>query len=172
MTMSRASWRHCLRALPEFVEKPATNASFHKNRGRFSKINNMLNYIEKLRQKPEKTKTFIAFSASLFFAGTILLIWITVVFPDIRQDQAVKDRIASIEPSPFSAFFGNIANGFSGIKNQFDNTKEKITAAVVFTSTTTTESKSSDSVNPPVEFVEVTATSTESTATSTAKIGE
>lgn len=131
----------------------------------------MFEYLEKLRQKPEKTKTLIAFSTSLFFAGTILVVWLTVVFPDIKQDKAVRDRIASTEPSPFSIFFGNISDGFSGIKNQFDSAKEKITAVVVLTSTTTTESVVQDPVNPPVEFVEVTDTSTGKTATTT-KIGE
>ena len=77
----------------------------------------MFNFIEKLRQKPESSKTLIAFSFSFLFAGTIFLVWLTVVLPDIRQDQEIKDKVAKIEPSPFSTFFGNVANSFSALND-------------------------------------------------------
>lgn len=134
----------------------------------------MFEYLEKLRQKPEKTKNFIAFSASLFFAGCIFLMWLTVVFPDVRQDQATKDKIAAIEPSPFSALFGNIAKGFSEVQNKFTSVKSVISNfsanAVYYESTTTPEK---DNLNNLIIIDEtIQATSTTKSATSTTRTGE
>lgn len=138
----------------------------------------MFDLIHKLRQKNDRTKTFIAFSASLFFAGTIFLVWMTVVLPDVRQDKKVKDKIASIEPSPFSSFFNNIAQGFSGIKGQFSNIKEKVSelSANVINADSTMVNATSTFVTEDTDTLilideSLTATSTVS-ATTTTKIGE
>lgn len=86
----------------------------------------MFNYLEKLRQKPEHTKTLIAFSGSLFVAGCILLVWLTIVFPNILEDNKIRDKVLSNEPSPLSSFFENINSGFSSIMGQFSEVKAKI----------------------------------------------
>lgn len=134
----------------------------------------VLEFIEKLRQKPEKTKNFIAFSASLFFAGCIFLMWLTVVFPDVRQDKATKDKIARNEPSPFSALFGNIAKGFSGVQEKFTDVKSIVSNfsanAVYYEATTTLERDNSNELIIIDETVH--ATSTNKSATSTIRVGE
>ena len=46
----------------------------------------MFNALEKLRQKPESVKKQIAFAVALSFAGIIFLVWLTVVYPDLRKE--------------------------------------------------------------------------------------
>lgn len=132
----------------------------------------MFELIEKLRQKPDSTKALVAFSVSLAFAGTIFLVWFTVVLPDIRQDNEIKEKMAKIEPSPFSTFFGNIANSFYALKDQVVDVKTKISemsnTPVYYNSTSTKTNTGNSNTN----YSNGTASTTTVTATSTSVVGE
>ena len=88
----------------------------------------MFDLIEKLRQKPDGTKRRIAFLAAFFLSGFIFVIWLSVVYPDFRQQQSQENKVESLNPSPFSGFFETISGGFSGIGQQLNNIKEAVSS--------------------------------------------
>jgi len=86
----------------------------------------MFEYLEQLRQKPKGVRKRVAFLVSLSFAGFILLIWTTVVYPDFSLRREKQGNIVSTQPSPFSTFTGALSNGASAITSQFDEVKQLI----------------------------------------------
>ena len=88
----------------------------------------MFNYIEKLRQKNDKVKNRIAFMVSFTFAGIIIFIWITAIYPNIQKQKEINDRISAIEPSPFSTFFSIFSQGSSVVNEQISKIKEASTS--------------------------------------------
>lgn len=90
----------------------------------------MFELIEKIRNKPEKTKNRIAFLSSLLFVGVIFVIWLTVLFPDFLGQNAKAEKITSSEPSAFSALFSTISQGFSDMGKNISQIKE-VSSAVM-----------------------------------------
>ncbi len=86
----------------------------------------MFEFIEKLRQKSDRTKRQIAFVIALSFSGVIFIVWISVIYPDFMRGQAEAERAVSSEPSPLSTFSGTISVGFSAIGEQIGKAKESI----------------------------------------------
>ncbi len=86
----------------------------------------MFDLIEKIRNKPERAKKRIAFLTALSFSSVIAVIWLSVIYPDLRFVENQKQSAAAVESGPTESFFRNIKEGFSGAKQQIDNIKESI----------------------------------------------
>ena len=84
----------------------------------------MFDFIEKLRAKPDRTKKQIAFAVSLFLAGIIFVIWLSVIYPDFSQKQAKQTEVSKQEPSPISNFSDTFSSGISAIGEQFNKINE------------------------------------------------
>lgn len=108
----------------------------------------MFEYIEKLRGKPEATKKRIAFFGALVFSFFILVIWLSVVVPKVKNPEVVKEKPTT--PSPLSAIGDNISDGFSSIKEAFSGVKDSV-----------------ESIGLEMEQYQNIATSTEYVATTT-----
>jgi len=93
----------------------------------------MFDFIEKLRQKPDRTKKQIAFLVSLLLAGIIFVIWLSVIYPDFKQKQAKESAISKLEPSPLSNFTDTFSSGISAIGEQFNKIKESISSLATTT---------------------------------------
>ncbi len=103
----------------------------------------MFEIIENLRAKPERKKKRIAFLISFSFAAIILLIWISVIFPDLTRRERQEENAKNTTPSPASAFSRSMAAGVGDIKQQFkgliDITSSFSTEPAHFTATSTTD---------------------------------
>ena len=88
----------------------------------------MFNTLEKLRQKPESVKKQIAFAVALSFAGIIFLVWLTVVYPDLRKEKTQNDKLNNLEKIPVTSFTETFSGRFSGIVGEFKKVKELISS--------------------------------------------
>ena len=75
----------------------------------------MFDFLEKLRHKPDKQKKQIAFFVAFLFVGIIFVVWLTVIYPDFRQSRVNQEKVANLEPGPFSTFTSQLSNGISSI---------------------------------------------------------
>lgn len=90
----------------------------------------MLEIIENFRKKSDGAKKQVAFLVSLFIAGIIFVLWLGVIYPDIKNTEN-KEVSENSESSPistfgsiFSAGLESIGTQFNQIKNIFKETKE------------------------------------------------
>ncbi len=88
----------------------------------------MFDYLEKLRKKPERVKKQIAFLISFAIVGVIFVVWLTVIYPDFRQNEEASAVLASTTPSPISAFSDTFSSGISAISEEFSRIKESISS--------------------------------------------
>ncbi len=88
----------------------------------------MFELIERLRAKSESTKKKIAFLAAFSLAGIIFIIWLSVVYPDWKNNQSKEDSVSKLEPSPISAFEETLSNSFSAIGGEFNKLKASISS--------------------------------------------
>jgi hypothetical protein len=105
----------------------------------------MFELIERLRQKPERAKKRIAFLTSLTFCGIISLVWLSVVFPDIKSSKEINDKVANVGSSPSSAFTETLTQGFSAIGAQINKIKEATSifdSGTMYVSTSSKEASS------------------------------
>lgn len=86
----------------------------------------MFDLIEKIRNKPEGTKKRIAFLTALSFSSVIAVIWLSVIYPDLRFIENQKQSAAAVESGPTENFLRNIKEGFSGAKEQINNIKQSV----------------------------------------------
>lgn len=84
----------------------------------------MFQLIEKLRNKPDRTKKQVAFLLALSISGIIFVIWLSVIYPAWSSDQKKEEKVSQIEPSPIESFSANFSAGLSGIKEQIFKIKE------------------------------------------------
>ena len=121
----------------------------------------MFEFIEKLRQKPDRTKKQIAFLSALFLAGLIFVVWLSVIYPDFKRGQQKEDAVSKLEPSPLSTFGETISTGISAMGDQFSKLKESISSitnnsAYYSTTTDSTAGVSTTTTN----YIEATSTAT------------
>ncbi len=112
----------------------------------------MFDLIERLRQKPEKSKKKIAFLASFFVTGLIFAVWFSVIYPDFSFKQKQKEAAKVVnETSPAEGFFENILAGFSDVKSQFKDLKTLISSFSTTTHYTSNDStvESTSSLDSP-----------------------
>ena len=88
----------------------------------------MLELIEKLREKPDHVKRQVAFCVAFFFAGLIFVIWLSVIYPDLKQNQVTEEKVTNLEPSPFSTFISTASSGFGGISAEFSKIKNTLSS--------------------------------------------
>ncbi len=101
----------------------------------------MFELIEKLRQKPEKTKKQIAFLGAFFVSSLIFVVWLTVLFPDFRRNQKKESVVTKNEPSPFDTLGEIIGTGVSAIGGQASevrNTVSSVATGIMATGQATT----------------------------------
>lgn len=84
----------------------------------------MFNYLEKLRQKPERSKNRFAFLSAFSFAGIIFVIWLSVVYPNFTEQKKREDKVRSLEQSPLSSFFENVSVGFGEVGENVSSIKD------------------------------------------------
>ncbi|MES3005299.1 MAG: hypothetical protein V4690_04345 [Patescibacteria group bacterium] len=89
----------------------------------------MFELIEKLRSKPEATKKRVALLGALLFSLCIFGVWLSVVFPQIKNPPVVEEK-GPATPSPLSAFTDNIADGFSSLQETFSDAKDSLTGVI------------------------------------------
>jgi hypothetical protein len=94
----------------------------------------MFEFLEKLRQKPENVKKRIAFLTAFSFAGIIFVVWLSIVYPDLKNSNPDKNSSKESEPTPLSALGENISAGFSSISGEFGEIKNMIGGFVQNTS--------------------------------------
>src|SRR3989344_2334545 len=88
----------------------------------------MFDFLEKLRHKPDKQKKQIAFFVAFLFVGIIFVVWLTVIYPDFRQSRVNQEKVANLEPGPFSTFTSQLSNGISSITEKFTEIKDSISS--------------------------------------------
>lgn len=88
----------------------------------------MFEIIEKLRQKPERSKKHVAFLVALFISGLIFVIWLSVIFPNWRESQMREARVEALDKTPGTAMSETFSRGFSAIGEQFKNIKEGLSS--------------------------------------------
>lgn len=83
----------------------------------------MFDFIEKLRQKPEKTKRRIVFLTSFSIVGIIFVIWLSVVFSDFRKEDNLSNDPAR-GSSPLTSLSNFFSNSVSSIGEEIYQVKE------------------------------------------------
>ena|SRR3989344_6245925 len=117
----------------------------------------MFEIIENLRQKPDGTKKRIAFLTSFFFSGLILVVWLSVIYPDFRQTQKKVEEVSKNSPSPISTFGDTVAEGFSKVGSEWGRMKEAMSA---FSAGSTYYTATSSTSVSPTNLTEGVATTT------------
>lgn len=111
----------------------------------------MFQLIEKLRQKPERKKKQIAFFTALSVAGIIFVVWLSVIYPDIKSKKDQENMVKKLEPSAAQSFGATILGGFSAVGEQFGKIKETIStfsgSAEYYSSTTTKPTENFETTN-------------------------
>ena len=107
----------------------------------------MFELIEKLRQKPDRTKKQIASVISLLLSGIIFVVWLSVIYPNFKQNQKQEIKARENSEGPLSGISQTVSGGVGSIRNQFSKMKEMIssfsTAPAYFISTSTKSSATS-----------------------------
>lgn len=104
----------------------------------------MFDTIEKLREKPDRTKKQIAFLIAFFVAGVIFVFWLGSIYPDFINKQVQDSKVESLTPSPTSNFTETFSTAFSDMKDQFSKIQEAISSfstSPAYYSATTTETE-------------------------------
>lgn len=84
----------------------------------------MYEYIEKVRNKHERTKKRIAFVIALSFSLVILFIWITVTLPDIGNENKI-DAVSTTK-SPVTNFIDVISKSASELQKNVSEVKQVV----------------------------------------------
>jgi hypothetical protein len=88
----------------------------------------MFEYLEQLRKKPLSVRKRIAFFVALSFAGFIFVIWLSIIFPDFRKNEALQANVLSSEPSPITTLGSQIDDGVSEIGSKISDLKNALSS--------------------------------------------
>ena len=117
----------------------------------------MFEFIEKLRKKSESTKKKIAFSVAFSLSGIIFVVWLSVIYSDFKQQQALDQKVISTGTSgesPIDNLSDTLSTGISTIGEQLQKMKAMVSSfqtdltsqgTTTATTTTTTIDTSDDS---------------------------
>jgi predicted PurR-regulated permease PerM len=83
----------------------------------------MSNFLERLREKPEKVRRRIVITATVLLTAIIVIIWITFLYAGFLKSEKPAKQSTS---SPVSILLDEASKRFSDIKQGFDTTKESI----------------------------------------------
>ncbi|MEQ1561221.1 MAG: hypothetical protein ABL899_00695 [Nitrospira sp.] len=105
----------------------------------------MFQFIENLRQKPDSVKSRVAFLISFFISGVIFTIWLSVIFPDFKNNQKIEETEKTVGVSPVSTFSDTFSSGFTSLGEQINNIKESVgamfSAPIYYSATSTATQK-------------------------------
>lgn len=128
----------------------------------------MFKYLDYLRKKPDIYKKTFAVMTSFFVVGVMFVIWLSVIYPDIKNVGQKKAKIEENNPTAISAFMANVFEGFSSIGESFGeltNSMDDINnllETTYYNSSTTIE----NFVDQGLYYDEIISTSTEEVASS------
>ena len=88
----------------------------------------MFYFIEKIRKQPLHIKKQIAFLVAFSTSGIIFVIWLSVIYPNFRNEQKQVQKVASLEPSPISTFRDTLGTAILSIYDQFGKIKETLSS--------------------------------------------
>jgi len=89
----------------------------------------MFDYLDKLRQKPERTKKQVAFFVASFIVGVIFVVWFSIIYPQITVSKHQTAKVPeNTEPSPASAFSQTFFAGLSAISEQVSKIQETVSS--------------------------------------------
>ncbi len=88
----------------------------------------MFQFIDNLRQKPDKTKKQVAFLVAFFITGIIFVVWLSVIYPNFKNQENKEAVASSTESSPFSTFSSTFGSGFKALGEQFGELKDTISS--------------------------------------------
>ena len=106
----------------------------------------MFNLLKKLRNKSEGTKKRVAFFGALVFSGIILVVWLSILYPQWRASQSNEAKVAKLAPGPLSSFSDSFFTTVESIKDKFSSLKE---AASIFSGNSLHYSTTSDQYAAP-----------------------
>lgn len=86
----------------------------------------MFEYLEKVRQKDEKSKKRIAFYCALAFSLVLFLLWLTVSLPQIKSKKIERDAVSETTKSPVTNFMDALSNGVMEIQKSLSEVKAGI----------------------------------------------
>lgn len=113
----------------------------------------MLNKIEKLREKSPEAKKKIAFLGALFFSGLIFVVWLSIIYPNFKEEKGRKDKVNELHDSPFATFSDLVYSSYLSLKGEANDFKVGLTGN-----------------SPNVEYVKNEVVETESFATSSNEV--
>ncbi len=73
----------------------------------------MFEFIENLRQKPNSAKKRIAFFTSLSISLVVFAVWVTVIYPDMKNNRVISETSSSTPVETLASF---MSDGFSQLK--------------------------------------------------------
>ena len=86
----------------------------------------MFHLLEKIRTKSRAQRTFIAFSISLLFTGTVFVVWI-VAQKNTPSVAAETESVKTIEGNtPTDTLLRNISDVWSGVSNTMKNAQDVV----------------------------------------------
>ncbi len=103
----------------------------------------MYNFLEKIRNKPDRTKKQMAFVTAFCFAGVIFIVWFSIIYPNWHQAQNKENLASQLEPGPLETLGGIISTGVSSISDEVDKAKNTISS---FASTTTISTSTNSTI--------------------------
>lgn len=117
----------------------------------------MFELIERLRQKPDRTKKQIAFLVAFALSGLIFVIWLSVIYPEWREGQMRETKVENLEKSPTYAISETFSDGFRAVGEQFGKIKDAVSSfsaePTYYSATTTTNIKTE--TKPEPKFLEL-----------------
>ncbi len=86
----------------------------------------MLNFIERLREKPHNIRKKIALLIAISFSGLILIMWSIVIYPSFKENERRDSEATENELSPVSAFSDMIYASFLTFGGEVSNFKSSL----------------------------------------------
>lgn len=84
-----------------------------------------LDYLDKLRAKPENVKKSIAISISLIITIVIASVWFVSKYVTSIQETERDATVTEIQ-SPVSSMSATVSDAFKNLSDEFGNLKEKL----------------------------------------------
>jgi len=84
----------------------------------------MLDFLDKIREKPNRAKKRIAFFTAFTLTGIIFIFWFVAIYPSFKEQNAIDKKISKLESSPIESVGSVFGENFNKIKEQFGKIKE------------------------------------------------
>lgn len=128
----------------------------------------MFKYLDYLRKKPDIYKKTFAIMVSFFVVGVMFVVWLSVIYPDIKNIGQKKAKIKENNPTAISAFMANVFEGFGSIQESFGELTgsmddiNNLLETTYYNSSTTTE----NFVDQGLYYDQITSSTTEESVSS------